>query len=458
MEVFLKPRSVALVGVPRKERPGAYVTLLNLLESFDGDVYPVNPHASEILGVKAYRSIKDVPADVDLTVISTKRELVPQMVEECVEKGVHGVIIVTQGFAEADAEGQALQEEIVRTAKAGGVRVLGPNTMGVLNAFNGFSTTFGSLHGVPLQERRMPVAIVSQTGFFVLGVGELFPGKFVDLGNMCDVDFVDALEYFEKDEETELIILHMEGLHGKDGRRFLEAVMRVARRKPILVLKTGRSEKGAELAASHTGAMTGNYRVYTAALRQAGAFVVSDIDELQDFTKAFLRLPPLRGAGVAVITYAGAAGVMVADVVEECGLRLSELSTETIARIQRWMPAWMQVRNPVDIWVGAMAHGPSKVYEDVIRAVLCDEDVAALLCIYFAPMTEGHAKIDVSDVIKEVAAEFEKPVVVWLYGYPSAEYVRKLERGRNVAVFPTIRRAVQALAFLNAVSSRLGSH
>lgn len=276
MEVFLKPRSVALVGVPREERPGAYVTLLNLLESFDGDVYPVNPHASEILGVKAYRSIKDVPADVDLAVISTKRELVPQMVEECVEKGVHGVIIVTQGFAEADAEGRALQEEIVRTAKAGGVRVLGPNTMGVLNAFNGFSTTFGSLHGVPLQER--------------------------------------------------------------------------------------------------------------------------------------------------------------------------------------WMPAWMQVRNPVDIWVGAMAHGPSKVYEDVIRAVLCDEDVAALLCIYFAPMTEEHAKIDVSDVIKEVAAEFEKPVVVWLYGYPSAEYVRKLERGRNVAVFPTIRRAVQALAFLNAVSSRLGSH
>jgi len=305
---FVEPKSVALFGVSRRTEEGTYNILKNLLSyDYQGRIYPVNPKATEILGVKTYPRIADINDKPDLAIINLPRPLVPGIVNECIERGVPSIIIVTQGFADADdEEGKQLQREIDELIKKSGVRILGPNSLGTANAFINFSSSF-----VKLTMSKTPIGIICQTGsFFTLPELKLL-GKAIDLGNACDVDLGDALEYFEQDDETRVVALHIEGT--EDGARFLKIAKRLSPKKPVVALKTGRSEYAAQAAQSHTGSLVGKDEVWEAAFKQSGIIRVSDIEEFGDIARAFSVLPPMNGRKIGIISESGGVGIISID-------------------------------------------------------------------------------------------------------------------------------------------------
>ena len=256
MKLFIEPTTVALIGVSGKTDGDNFNILLNMERfGFEGRIYVINPFVSEVHGRKAYPDFKSVPEKIDLAVIANIPPLVPGLVKDCVEAGIKAIVIVTQGFADADEKGKKLQEEILGIAREGGARIIGPNTAGIVNRSRNFCTLF-----VPVEKssEQTSISFVMQTGLFTNGISpSTLAWKVFDIGNACDVDFADVLEYLEDDPETKLVCLHIEGL--KQGRRLIDVARRVAKKKPILAIKTGRSEKGARAVATHTGSMVGRY-------------------------------------------------------------------------------------------------------------------------------------------------------------------------------------------------------
>jgi len=445
MKRFLEPRSVAIIGVSRATGLASFNILENMINAgFSGRVYPVNPNADEILGIKAYPSVLDIADDIDLAVVSTPRTVVPGVVRECAQRGIKAITIVGQGFADGDDEGRVMQDEIVSIARQGGVRILGPNTFGTVNAFNKFSSAF-----IPMIMKRIPIGFISQTGFYFPGLPNFtVAGKGIDLGNACDIEFADGLEYFEDDPDIRLIFLHIEGI--RDGRRFMEVARRVVRKKPILALKTGRGEEGARAAQSHTGTLVGRDEVYDAAFRQCGVVRITELDEFEDLAKAFLNLPLMTGRGVAVITVTGAVGIMAIDHLEKYGLRLARLSTGTLDRINALAPSWQRMDNPADIWPAAMiaGHPFDEVFATVLDSFAKDENVHAVLLIFAGFFDMPMAELPTT--MFEIVDSARKPVVYWLYG-PEVEPLKAaLEKTGRVAVFPTVERALRALSRLSA--------
>ncbi|MDY7032623.1 MAG: CoA-binding protein, partial [Thermodesulfobacteriota bacterium] len=279
LRLFFEPRSVALVGVSSRTGVYSFNILENILDlGYKGEVYPVNPRSKEILGKKTSPCISEIGTDVDLAVISTPRSQLPGIIKECIRCGIKAVIVVGQGFADArDEEGKRLQREIEGMIRGTETRVVGPNTIGVSNPFIDFSTSFVKQP----EMKRLPIGIISQTGMFSGSFPDLnILGKGIDLGNACDIDFSDCLEYFENDQDTKILFLHIEGI--KDGRRFMEVARRVAKKKPILALKTGVSPSSAQVAQSHTGSIIGNNEVWDAVFEQSGIIRVNDFDEIGD--------------------------------------------------------------------------------------------------------------------------------------------------------------------------------
>jgi acyl-CoA synthetase (NDP forming) len=445
INIFMAPRSVAVIGVSRRTGGGSFNVIENMKTfGFPGKIHPVNPMAEEIMGMRVYRDVKDIGEPIDLAIISTPREEIPRIVEDCASMGIKGAIVVSQGFADADEEGKVLQDRLTEIARGKGIRILGPNTLGVANAFSGFTSSF-----MPLRRERASVGVICQSGIFFVGYS-LFTGmlgKGVDLGNACDLDFADALEYFGEDDQIKVIFAHIEGM--REGRRFFEVAQRVTRLKPVIVLKTAKTPGGAQAASSHSGALVGAYEVFDAAFRQCGIIAAHNVEQVSDCTKSLLHLPPMRGKRVGVITFTGAGGIILIDALQECGLELANLSPETIQRIKDLSPPWMRIQNPLDIWPALMKHGIDHVYATALKATLQDPAVDGVICIAIAPKLPEQAYLDVTRVIRDTAASFrEKPVTAWLYGANQASISKKMERGGRVISFPTLPRAASALAAL----------
>ncbi len=443
MKLFMEPESVAIIGATRKNGPGTYNLVENMLRfGYRGKVFPVNPQADEILGLRAYSSIRDIGQAVDLTVINLPRDLVLKGIRECAAVGVRAVIVVGQGFADADKTGQTLQSEMVSIAKESGMRILGPNTLGVLNAFHPFTTSF-----MPLSREAAPVGVICQSGIFFVGAGRFsgMMGKGIDVGNACDIGFNEALSYLGDDPDTRVIAIHMEGL--SHGREFVALAARVSRKKPVVIFKTGRSEAGARAAASHSGTIAGSYRVYQAALTQAGCTLITEDSKMRDAVRALLLLPPMRGNRVAVITVTGAGGIITTDALERYGLTLASLSSKTLAPVSELSPPWMPLGNPLDIWPAVMKHGMQKVYPPALKALLDDPAVDAVLCINVALNLPDYAFLDVSEALNQ-AVSGDKPVVVWLYGENSQGIGEKIEKEGKIIPFQTLEGAAWALSAL----------
>jgi len=445
IRLFFEPESVAIIGVSRKTGPGSFNLLECLLDhGFTGRIYPINPNAREILGIPCYPAIEGVRDKIDLAVISLDRGQVPSSVEACLRAGIKAMIIVSQGFADVGGEGRTLQQEVRDLARAEGARIVGPNTMGVVNNFKDFTTS-----SIPLMKFKSPVSSICQTGIFITGfysfTGPI--GKAIDLGNTADIDFADVLEYYAVDENTEIIVLHIEGI--QNGRRFLETARKVSPLKPILALKTGRTPLGAEKAASHSGSMAGKDFLYAAAFKQSGIIRARDSEELADFIKGLSCLPMPRGDRVGVLTYTGGGGIMAADRMVELNLHMPRLSPETIKKLSPFAPSWLPLGNPLDMWASAMKHGTQAMYKTFLQALLEDEGVDAVLCVLLSPRIPGLDFFDVSSILIEASSEFPtKPIVVWPYGPNLGELVEKLNSSGRVVALPSVERAIQLLSTL----------
>jgi acetyl coenzyme A synthetase (ADP forming)-like protein len=448
LRVFFEPKSVAIVGASRKEgKIGNYILRNNIMLGYSGPIYPVNPGASEIEGLKCYPSVAAIPEAVELAVIALPAHLVVDVLKDCQRKIVKGVVIISSGFSEIGGEGMERQRELVRLAAEAGIRVVGPNTTGILNPAGRFTTTFVDLKGV----KPGGIGFVAQTGMFA---GMMFQwifssqhfglSKVIGLGNKADVTDHDAIDYLAQDEATRTVIMYLEGV--KDGKRFLDSASRLGRRKPLVVIKGGKTAEGARAAHSHTGSLAGRDEIFEALFRQAGAIRVSDFEELLDFGKTFAYQPLPKGNRTAIVTLSGGAGVMATDICLESGLRLARLESHTLARIKEKMPSWAHPGNPLDVEPLSEIVMQEGAYRLGLDAVLSDPGVDLALLVM---TTFKMPKVNANFLLEITRAHPEKPVAVCIIGEATvySQFFQIMEEA-NIPVFVSVRRAVASLAAL----------
>ena len=450
MDSFFNPRSVVLIGVSRQTGVGAYNGLEMMLSfGYQGKIFVVHPQAGEILGHQAYPQVGDLPEVPDLAVIALARDRVVPVLEEGLAKGIRQFVIISQGFADADDTGKELQARMVALAKEHGARIVGPNTMGVMNNFTGFTSAFVDVPRVP---EPPPVTLIAQSGALQVG-SESFTGplgKAIDIGNACEVGFTDVLEYLEHDPATKVIALHMEGL--VEGREFLVAAARVSRTKPVVALKTGQSAAGAQAALSHTGSMVGEDEVFSAAFARAGVIRVQDATDLLDTIQALRKLPPLKGPKIGIATPSGALGIIALDSLSAEGLSPGPLPQVIREVVEPQGPYWHRLHNPVDLWPIGMKTGDFlKVARETIAGFLADphiDGVMAMLPGLSSPLHRNN--IATPEFMASLnLARYGKPLVVAFYGDYRDTLRQDLDQVPGVACYVSVERAAHALARLH---------
>jgi len=460
MDRIFHPRGVAVVGASPNPSKFGFIFYYGLKNS-GAPVYPVNPNEREVLGDRCYPTVDAIPYEVDYAVISIPAPSVPKVIEDCGRKGVKAVSIYTAGYGEEGTEeGRRRERELAETARRSGVRVIGPNCIGIYCP-KGRLSFFA---GLPLVEGE--VAFLSQSGghaeelaYKAENWGIRF-SKIVSFGNACDVTPEELLEYLGEDPDTKIIGMYVEG--SRDGRRFFEVLRRVAARKPVVVWKGGETEAGARAVASHTGSLAGSVQVWRAALRQAGAIQVEDFEEMADVLHALSRLPLPRGRRVAVVGAGGGAGVASTDACEKNGLRVAPLSEETVRRLEEVVPTpGTSVRNPVDLSYFALFD--FSLMGRCVEILASDPGVDAIIAhvshldmmMKALPTSPEEEVLHVMARVKERMRAFpEKPLALVLALESDFEIQkRKVEmRGELVregfCVFPTTARAARALSHL----------
>jgi acetate---CoA ligase (ADP-forming) len=443
LDRIFHPRSVALLGASNKQGKIGRVLMERFLEMGFHELYPVNPGESEILGVKAYRTIADIPGPVDLAIIVTPTDLVPAAVKECASKKVRAIVITTSGFAETGEKGKELEQEMVRIARKSGTRIIGPNCVGIYCPSSRLPFPLG-----PGKESGS-VGMVSQSGFFAdfltltaTANGIAF-SKAVSCGNESDLNATDFLEYLGEDPETKTIVSYVEGM--KDGTRFCRASKEISKKKPIILWKGGRTGAGAKAAVSHTGALAGSGRVWEGALRQAGVISVKSFEEALDGLYAFHLQPLPEGRRVGIVSGPGGMAVGTTDTCLDLGLEVPALSTHTIERLRKALPpVGGSVNNPIDLSLASLV-APT-VYRDAIRIVAEDEGIDMLLVIAVIGGKLLH------DLILEATSHIraKKPIVVALMAGPMQSVAQDfpLLLGSGISVYPDAARAARALAML----------
>ncbi|MCG6877992.1 MAG: CoA-binding protein [Deltaproteobacteria bacterium] len=445
---FFEPESVAVIGSFKEGVFGGYVVVKSLLEAgYKGEIYPVNPGSyREVLGLKVYPSPKEIPTSADVALLMINARHVPGVMEACADAGIKSIILVADGFAERDAEGARLQNEVVHLAKSLGIRIIGPNTAGIANAMNGFNPC--PYDAGYYRFKKGTVAICSQTGMIN---PQAYPyrdlrygiGKICDFGNKCDLDECDFLEYVENDSDTQVISVHVETV--RDGKRFLEVCKKVALKKPLMILKLGVTEAGARASASHTGSLAIDDEIFDAACRQTGALRLDQFSELFDMPRFFASQPLPRGNRFGMVSYTGAVGVAALDEGARHGLVRARLSKESSRMLEDMFSGLGHV--PVDI--GPMIPSVkdfSAVYAKILTAVLNDENVDCLFNVIWADAKGRNTKAYVEGY-EALGENGHKPVATWVYG-PSVTMVRDLTKqleSRGFPVFAEPERCIKAL-------------
>ncbi len=377
-QYLFSPDSVAVIGASSTPGTWGNNAVKGLLNSKDRHIYPVNPNATEILGLKAYGSVLDIPDTVEQAVIVVTARLVPQVLNECVTKGVKAAVIISAGFGETGAEGRKQEIELADIARRGGLRFIGPNSMGHADTGSQLST-FGQVGKMP----RGPVAVLAQSGNMCLKIvrslaetGVAF-SKYISTGNEADLHMEDYLEYLSEDDDTHIIAAYIEGL--REGRRFLRLAKKITAKKPFIVIKVGGTAESAKAVMSHTGALAGEDAVYTAAFRQSGVIRVDDDDELGDTLLALLDGPLPRSNRVGILSIGGGPGALTAEACEREGLVIGTLEESTLQKLDKYLPPRWSRRNPVDM------AGPSAaefaVIADLLLALLEDANIDAVLLL-----------------------------------------------------------------------------
>lgn len=442
LDCIFKPRSIAVIGASR--RPGSIgaEVFKNLMKSgFAGSVHPVNRSAQSVQSVPAFGSVLEIPETVDLAVIVVPKAHVLAVVDECAAKCVKGLVVLTAGFGELGVEGRTLQEQLRAKALSHGMRMIGPNCLGVLNTDPTvqLNATFA-----PTWPPRGGVAIASQSGAVGLalldyarhlGIGI---SQFASMGNKADVSGNDLLEYWEDHVDTRVIALYLESLG--NPARFMQLAKRVSRKKPIVVVKSGRTEAGARAAASHTGALAGMDIAVDALFHQAGVLRTDTVEELFDLVKLLSNQPVPVGNRVAILTNAGGPAIMASDACESRGLTLPRLTTETTTALRAALPAEAAVNNPIDM----LASAPPQTYERCLRLLMDDDNVDVVLVLFVPPLvTEA---TEVAEAIRRAAVGATKPILVCLLGTDAVRRGEDLLHDAHIPTYGFPEAAVGALA------------
>jgi len=412
LDPILRPRSIAVIGASRRPGTIGYQIVANLLRhGYEGVVYPVNPNARSIHSIPSYASVEEIPGPVDLAMVVVPKQLVLDVVDACGAKGIRGVVVISAGFREVGGTGAELERRLMERIRRYGMRLVGPNCMGVLSTADGvrMNATFA-----PTMPPAGPVSLMSQSG--AMGVTILDYAAeygigihdFVSVGNKPDVSGNDLIQYWAEDDATSVILMYLENFG--NPRKFTRLARRITKRKPIVVVKAGRTGAGARAASSHTGALAGADVAIDALLAQCGVMRVDTVEELFDLAMAFDQLPPPAGNRVAIVTNAGGPGIIIADACEARNLEVVPLSEETQASLREVLAEEASVRNPVDM----IASATPESYRLVLDRVLRDPNVDAAIAAFVPPL--GIRQEEVAGAIVEAKRGHDKPVLAVLMG------------------------------------------
>lgn len=451
LDPFFKPKNVAMLGAT--ENPGSVgrTTLWNLISSpFGGAVFPVNPKRDSVLGIKAYKSVKEIPAEIDLAVIATNSKLIPGLVKECGEVGCKAAVVISAGFKEAGPEGIELERQLLENARAANMRIIGPNCLGIMVPPSGINATFAA--GMA---RTGNVGFLSQSGALCTAVLDWSLAEnvgfsaFMSLGSMADVGWGDLIYYLGNDPKTRAILIYMESVG--DARSFLSAAREVAYTKPIIVIKAGRTAAGSQAAASHTGSMTGSDDVLDIAFRRSGVLRVTNIADLFYMAEVLAKQPRPKGPRLTILTNAGGPGVLAADSLLLGGGELAEISDETIAELDKFLPATWSRHNPIDIIGDA---GPDR-YAKTLEVVAKDENTDGMLVI-LTPQAMTDAT-QTAQLLKPLAKLGDRPVLAsWMGGVDVDAGVHILNQA-GIPTFPYPDTAARMFNYMWRYASNLRS-
>ncbi|WP_448589336.1 acetate--CoA ligase alpha subunit [Thermodesulfobium sp.] len=377
LDMFFKPNSVAIIGASSEEKKLGHAVLKNVIDGgYTGNIYPINPNADSILGYKCFKSVLDIPGDVDLAVFVIPSKFVNPVMRECAQKGVKGAIVITAGFKETGLEGAKLEKELKEIIKSNNIKLIGPNVLGLIDTHNNLNASFASF-----MPKRGNIGFISQSGAFATAImdwaaaNDIGFSKFISIGNKADINEVDLLEVLKDDSNTDVILMYLESID--NGRSFMEVAYKTSKIKPIIVLKSGTTAAGAKAATSHTGSLAGSDQAYTSAFKQCGVIRASTVEDLFDLAIGFAYQPLLNSDNIAIVTNAGGPGIMASDAIENFGLRIANLSNNTIEILRTNLPPAAAVYNPVDVLGDALADR----YEFALRNVLKDENVDGVMVI-----------------------------------------------------------------------------
>lgn len=442
---LMRPKTIAIVGASTTPGKIGYTVLHNLIESkYDGKIYPINPTADEVLGLKAYPSVAAVPESIDAAVIVVPAKLVIQMADECGKKGVKGLIVITSGFSEVGR--RDLEDELVATSRRYGMRVLGPNIVGNLSNSDKINASFAPF--LPLPGK---ATLVSQSGALLIAIDastytrRVGFDRLVSIGNMSDVDFADLIEFLDDDPNTSCITLYIEGF--KDGRRFIDAARKC--HKPIIALKAGVSAHGAAAAASHTGSLAGAAKVYGAAFQQGGVIQATDLDNLFDRTLALSLQPPMMGDNLLIITNGGGVGVLATDAGERYGLPLKFAPVDVQSELKKHMPEFGSAKNPVDL----TGMAGTDWYSASVQFSYAHDWVDGLVVLYCeTAMTDP---MEIAQGIHKALVDSGvtgKPVTISFVGGEKSEAAMTWLVEHGIPAYPAPDLAVNAMAALREFS------
>ena len=446
LDKLFNPKTIAVIGASNEKGSVGYALMDNLINSrYSGVVYPVNIRRKSVHSIKAYRSVKDIGEKIDLALIATPAATVPTIVEECGQAGVSGLVVISAGFKETGTAGEKLEKIIVKTARQYGMRILGPNCLGFMNPTIHLNATFANKMALAGK-----IAFISQSG--ALGTAILDWSiknnvgfrYFVSVGSMADIGFHDLIDYFGQDEKVESILIYMESL--KEARKFMSAARAFARGKPIIVLKSGRTVEGAAAAKSHTGSLTGNDAVFSAAFERAGIIRVDTVVSLFHTAKSLAMQPRPSGKRLAVITNAGGPGIIATDALIYSGGELAKLEKKTIEKLNRILPPAWSGANPVDILGDA---DPAR-FRDALAIVSQDKNVDAILLILTPQsMTKPTAVAqEIVSAVKRMTGLKQKMVLAsWMGGFEVTQGRRILEAG-NIPVYRQPEDAIKSFMYI----------
>jgi len=463
LDRVLKPRSVAVIGATKTETKRGYQSIRTMLsEKYEGAIYPVNPKETSILGIKCYKRVTDIEGPVDIALIATPAATVPQILKSCAAKGVAGAVVLAGGFRETGRQGKALEEDILAVAHESNIRIIGPNTSGMMNLVN-------NLNLVGIREApKGDIALLSQSGNMALSLiteARLKSRKgfsyYVGVGNEADIKFHEYLEFFREDPDTRAILMYVEGM--REGRKFLQQAYLTTQKKPIILLKSGRSSTGKRSAGSHTGALAGMSEVAKGAFERAGIIVIDNSDELFPAAETLSSSPPIRNNQVAILADGGGHATIAADILTDYGLELPELSASTIAKLKKILPPAASFANPVDVAGGTDAD-PS-LFADCADIILKDPNVGGLLVVglfggYGIRFAESLAlkEEDAAHQMGKMVAKRHKPIVMHSLYNSARPHSLDLCRYYNIPVYDSLDVACKCIRVLAEYGNYLKSY